>query len=73
MVLRVQAALPTRLKVRVSVRGSSRAAGRRSKAEKGKESRGEENEASELGSGDSRARSIPRGVFRRAGPGDGLE
>ena len=35
MVLRVQAALPTRLKVRVSVRGSSRAAGR-SKTKKGK-------------------------------------
>ncbi len=35
MVLRVQAALPTKLKVRVSVRGSSRAAGR-NKAKKGK-------------------------------------
>lgn len=36
MVLRVQAALPTRLKVHVSVRGSSRAVGRRSKPKKGK-------------------------------------
>lgn len=36
MVLRVQAALPTRLKVHVSVRGSSRATARRSKAKKGK-------------------------------------
>ncbi len=36
MVLRVQAALPTRLKVRVSVRSASRTAGRRSKAKKGK-------------------------------------
>lgn len=36
MVLRVQAALPTRLKVRVSVRGSSRAPVRRGKTKKGK-------------------------------------
>ena len=36
MVLRVQAALPTRLKVRVSVRGSSRAGVRRSKLKRGK-------------------------------------
>jgi hypothetical protein len=36
MVLRVQAALPTRLKVHVSVRGSSGVSARRSKAKKGK-------------------------------------
>src|SRR5579864_9747410 len=36
MVLRVQAALPTKLKVRVSVRGAARTAGRRSGSKKGK-------------------------------------
>lgn len=36
MVLRVQAAVPTRLKVRVSVRSSARTSGRRSKTKKGK-------------------------------------
>ena len=73
MVLRVQAALPTRLKVRVRCAARRARQGRRSKAKKGKKGASEKNETGKLGPGDSVARSLPRGVFRGARPGAGLE
>src|SRR6202161_1864575 len=61
MVLRAEAALPTRLKVHVTVRETTRRGEKEKRAETGD------------GLGDSAARSLPRGIFRRTRPGAALD
>ena len=68
MVLRIEAALPTRMKVRVTVRG----AGGPQENEKGRKAKGGKQKAI-AGTGHSAAGYVPRGIFRGAGAGAGMD
>ena len=71
-VMRIEAALPARLKVSVTVRGGTRSTKSKRKRRKGG-AREEETQFLRSRSGDSVSGSFPRGVFRGAGPGAQLE
>ena len=72
-VMRIEAALPARLKVSVTVRGGSRPP--KGKKKKGKKAARAKPKRSSAGarSGDSFSGSFSRGVFRRAGAGARLD